>query len=164
MEWMSRRGWSLTRYKLHISRCDVEKHCLIIFNAVVVQWKATRARCQHSLLRVFCSVASLFFWSQVYNFRLFFKRLWLFLFFKKGQIKFGVFGQLNFYADSADLKDDFVKFLGTGSFLDTVYGRKMINFYHFLVLCASFHGLIRPFLLMTTWQPCFLGMFVSTRT
>jgi len=31
IEWMS--SWSLTHCNLHISRCDMEKHCLIIFNA-----------------------------------------------------------------------------------------------------------------------------------
>jgi len=37
IEWLGGRSWSLTRCKLHISRCDVEKHCQIIFNALVVQ-------------------------------------------------------------------------------------------------------------------------------
>jgi len=100
----------------------------------------------------------------VYNFWLFFKHLWLFLFFEKGQVKFDDFGQLNFYADSADLKDDFVRFLGTGSFLDTVYGRRMINFYHFLVLCGSFRGLIRPFFAYDYLATLFFLGCLSLRT
>jgi len=31
------RIWSLTHCKLHVSHCDVDKYCLIIFNTLVMQ-------------------------------------------------------------------------------------------------------------------------------
>jgi len=101
-EWM--RSWSLTQCKPHISRCDVEKHCLIIFSALLVQWKATRAKWQHPMLWVLCSVATLFFLGQIYNFCFLSKTFGLFLFLQKGQMKFGFFWPIRFCAVSADLK------------------------------------------------------------
>ena len=55
-----------------------------------------------------------------------------FLFLKKGQMKFGFFwpfGELDFLCRFRRLKDDFGRFLGTGRFLDTVSGHRMINFH-----------------------------------
>jgi len=52
IEWV--RIWSLTHYKLHVSRCDVEKYCLIIFNTIVMQLIPSRAKCQNNYcFRVF---------------------------------------------------------------------------------------------------------------
>jgi len=52
IEWV--RIWSLTHYKLHVSRCDVEKYCLIIFITLVMQLTPSRAKCQHNhCFRVF---------------------------------------------------------------------------------------------------------------
>jgi len=52
IEWV--RIWSLIHYKLHVSRCDVERYCLIIFNTLVMQLIPSRAKCQHNYcFRVF---------------------------------------------------------------------------------------------------------------
>jgi len=57
IEWV--RIWSLTHYKLHVSRCEVEKYCLIIFNTLVMQLTPSRAKCQHNFcFRVFRYVFS----------------------------------------------------------------------------------------------------------
>jgi len=48
------RIWSLTYCKLYNSCCDVEKYCLTIFNALVMQETPSRAKCQHNYcFRVF---------------------------------------------------------------------------------------------------------------
>jgi len=67
-------------------------------------------KCYHPLLWVFCSVATLVFFRPNIEFCFFSKTFGLFLFLRKGQMKFGFFGQLDFYADSADLKMIFSDF------------------------------------------------------
>jgi len=51
-----------------------------------------------------------FFFRPNIEFCFFSKTFGLFLFLRKGQMKFGFFGQLDFYADSADLKMIFSDF------------------------------------------------------
>ena len=55
---------------------------------------------------------------------------------EKCQRNFGFFGQLDFLCKFGRFKDDFGGFLGTGRFLDTVYGHRMIHFYW--KLCTRF--------------------------
>jgi len=53
------------------------------------------------------------------------------------------FGSIDFLCRFGTFKDDFGRFMGTGRFLDTVSGRRMINFhwklctriYNFLFCC-----------------------------
>ena len=101
---------------------------------------------QQRALSVFKKGAALSCWQQVCQFGLFeakfvifglFQLLWLFWFLKKGQIKFGFlafFGELDFLCRFGTFKDDLGRFLGTGRFLDTVSGHRMINFHW--KLCA----------------------------
>jgi len=76
------------------------------------------------------------FWGQICKFWPFFNSFGLLLFFKKGQMKSGFFWPLRFLCrfgsfkvDFGRFKDDFGRFLGTGRFLDTISGRRMINFH-----------------------------------
>jgi len=58
-------------------------------------------------------------------------------------MKFGFFDKLDLLCRFGRFKDDFLRFLGTGIFLDTVCGHRMINFcwklctgiYNFLFWC-----------------------------
>jgi len=68
------------------------------------------------------------------------------------------------YADSADLKDDFVGFLGTGSFLDTVYGRKMIKVYHAMWLFSRVGQAFFAYDYLATlffWDVCLYAYLVT---
>jgi len=53
---------------------------------------------------------------------------WLSFIFEKGQMKFGFFGLLDFLCRFDGFKDGFWQISGTGKFLDTIFGHRMINF------------------------------------
>ena len=70
------------------------------------------------------------FWGQISNFWSFFNSFGFFLCLKKGQMKFGFFGlfwRIRFLWRFGRFKGDFGRFLGTGIFLDSVSGHRMIN-------------------------------------
>jgi len=73
-------------------------------------------------------VASVFFEDKFVIFGVF-QLLWLFLLLKKVQITFGFFDNLDFLCRFCRFTFDFGRFLGTGRFLDTVSGHRMLNFY-----------------------------------
>ena len=65
-----------------------------------------------------------------------FFQLFVFLFWKNAKRTLAFFGELDFLCKFGRFKDDFGGFLGTGRFLDTVYGHRMIHFYW--KLCTRF--------------------------
>ena len=66
-----------------------------------------------------------------------------FFFLRKGQMKFdflAFLGRLDFLCRFGRFTNDFIRFLGTGRFLDTVYGHRMIYFYR--NLCTRIYNFL----------------------
>jgi len=95
-----------------------------------VWWKRFRLQC--------CQVG---FFGPNLSFLAFFQLLRLFFIFEKKPKKIWLFlaffGQLDFLCRFGRFKDDFGRFLGTGRFLSTVSGHRMVNFYW--KLCTRNH-------------------------
>jgi len=72
------------------------------------------------------------FWGQICKFLAFFNSFGLFYFWKKAKWNWAflaIFGHLDFLCRFRRFKDNFGRFLGTSRFLDTLSGRRMINFH-----------------------------------
>ena len=89
-----------------------------------------------------------------------FQLLWLFLLLKKVQITFGFFDQLDFLCRFCRFTFDFGRFLGTGRFLDTVSGHRMLNFYW--KLCTRIY--IFRFFVSCSWVCSFRLLFGKTKS
>ena len=90
------------------------------------------------------------FWGQICNFWPFFNSFGLFYFCKKVKWNLAFFGHIDFLCPFGRFKDDFGRFLGTGRFLDTVSGHRMINFHW--ILCTRIYNFLFCYYMLTNLQ------------